>query len=65
MCPGCGHPRDHAWDDRSEGEYETVRHTCQACSVRETETRDQKPKAGEQVTVRRLPPQHPAAPPDN
>lgn len=42
-----------------------MRHTCQACSVRETETKDHKPKAGEQVTVRRLPQQRPTGPPDN
>lgn len=60
MCSGCSQPRHLAWDDRSEGEFETVRHTCQACRQREIDTKDHKPGAGEYVTVQRLPPQRPA-----
>lgn len=61
LCSGCGHPRDEAYDDRAEGEYEAVEHVCQACAARERHARENsgKEKAavpGQKVSVSHLGP---------
>lgn len=65
QCPGCGHDREHAWDERSEGEYEAEPHTCQACRARELaqdEVKGREKKPGQHLTVRRIPGQGPPLP---
>lgn len=62
LCPGCGQPKDHAWDPRNEGEYEVHKVTCQACAVRDgdPDRKDGKTKPGEYFLVG---PATPAQPP--
>ncbi|WP_123378619.1 hypothetical protein [Pseudokineococcus lusitanus] len=31
----CGHPRDRAWNDDSDGHWEVAEHICQACAARD------------------------------
>lgn len=61
LCSGCGHPRDEAYDEKAEGEYEVVTYTCQGCATRERHDRDSHGKqeaqqAGQKVAVRHLGP---------
>lgn len=56
LCPGCGYPRDKAWDPRSEGEYEAEVHVCQGCAARDRKTKDSGEQAGRFVTVTELGP---------
>lgn len=53
LCPGCGMPRHHAWDERSEGEYEADSHVCQGCKALAAKSDDKK-KPGEHHVVRRV-----------
>jgi len=34
LCPGCGQPRDRAWNEDMEGHYETHRTMCHACQAK-------------------------------
>lgn len=63
LCPGCGAPRDHAWDPRAEGEYEAEEHTCVACAVRHAKTDGRTKAVGEYVVVRRAAPAAPRTDP--
>lgn len=49
LCPGCGQPRDRAWDPRTEGEWEVHEDFCQPCTARHVEGGEHKP--GRFVTV--------------
>ncbi len=54
LCPGCGQPVDHAWDPRSEGEYEAHERTCMACQEKAMKTDGREHKPGHFVTVSRV-----------
>ncbi|PZR55221.1 hypothetical protein DNL40_02300 [Xylanimonas oleitrophica] len=53
-CPGCGQPKGHAWDPRSEGEYEVEKVTCQACAAKGQATKRKEPGPGEYLLVHRV-----------
>jgi hypothetical protein len=51
LCPGCGNPRDQAWDPRSEGEWEAHKHRCEACAEKARATDGEKDDPARFVTV--------------
>ena len=53
-CSGCGQPVRLAWDPRTEGEWEAVKHTCEACKARASATADGQTKPAEHITVHRI-----------
>ncbi|QAY69985.1 hypothetical protein [Xylanimonas protaetiae] len=50
-CPGCGMPKNSAWDPRSEGEFTVERHTCQACAEKDRVSSASKDTPGQYLTV--------------
>ena len=53
----CGHPRDVAWDERAEGEYERQTAVCQACATAQRDgNKDEKPPAGQKAWITHLGP---------
>lgn len=53
LCPGCGQPRDRAWDPRTEGEWDVHEDFCQPCTARHLQGGEVKP--GRFVTVAAAP----------
>lgn len=49
----CGHPRDAAWDESTEGEWDATKHMCQACAAAARATDGEKSVAGRYVSVER------------
>jgi hypothetical protein len=51
LCPGCGQPKDRAWNDDMADLYATHRATCIACQTVHTDTDAHKPGPADRVWV--------------
>lgn len=43
LCPGCGQPRDRAWNGDMEGHYAAHEATCVSCQAKERSQDGKKP----------------------